>query len=368
MSTVLIKRSSSTAVIPGVTTITYGQLVETNISGITRLYIGNSSNIAVEIAGAAYALLDSPSFTGTPTAPTPAATDNSTNIATTAYVTTAVLNGLEGLTPKAAVTVVTTSTLPAYTYNNGSSGVGATLTATAMGAFPTIDGITPSQIVNVLVNAETGANAPYNGIYTLTNAGSVSDYWVLTRRNDFDSSTTIVANSFTFVEEGSINGSTGWVLTTIPPVTVGTTNISFTQFSSAGLILAGNGLTKSGNTISALSDSTGGTNLAKSINVSSNGLAVKIDSSTINTNSSNQLEVANGGITQTQINSSSLSSSGGLTGGSGTQLAIKPDNITGATIAPVTLSGNGAGIAVDNSSILQSAGTIFVGTVDGGTF
>jgi len=93
---ILNKRSSSTAITAGVTTLAFGQLAETNISGVTRLYIGDSSDLAREIAGAAYALLASPAFTGTPTVPTASTGTDTTQAASTAFVNASISAALVG--------------------------------------------------------------------------------------------------------------------------------------------------------------------------------------------------------------------------------------------------------------------------------
>ena len=74
---------------------------------------------------------------------------------------------------------------------------------------------------------------------------------VVTRASDFDDHSEVTAGAFCFVEEGTANGDAGFVLTTNDDITVGSTGMSFTQFSGAGQITAGTGLTKSGNTIAA---------------------------------------------------------------------------------------------------------------------
>ena len=159
-----------------------------------------------------------------------------------------------GLDPKNSVRVATTTPLPAYTYNNGVSGVGATITATANGALTTIDGITLIAGNRLLVKDETGANEPYNGVYDVTDAGSGTTPFVLTRSIDFDEANE-VASAFFFVEEGNTNDNTGWVCTTNEPVNIGTTPILFAQFSGAGQIVAGAGLSKNGNTLDVIIDS-----------------------------------------------------------------------------------------------------------------
>ena len=138
----------------------------------------------------------------------------------------------QGLNVKASVYVATYAALPAYTYNNGTSGVGATITANANGAL-VVDGQTISTVgTRVLVKNETAGNAAYNGIYTLTTAGDVSTPFVLTRSLDMNVAAEF-DGAFTFVSVGTHNADTGWVQTG-EIVTVGTTPVAWTQFSGAG--------------------------------------------------------------------------------------------------------------------------------------
>lgn len=104
----------------------------------------------------------------------------------------------------------------------------------------TIDGVELVAGNRVLVkNQSTGSQ---NGIYIVA-----SGAW--TRAADFDANAEVNPGAFTFVEEGTVNADSGWVLTNDGTVTVDTTALTFTQFSGAGQIDAGNGLTKSGNTL-----------------------------------------------------------------------------------------------------------------------
>jgi hypothetical protein len=153
----------------------------------------------------------------------------------------------QGLDPKASVGYASTAALPTYTYNNGTAGVGATITATANGAL-SLDSSSPAVTTRVLIKNEAGANAPYNGIYTVTTAGSAGVPFVLTRSTDMDSGTGAgeFPGAFTFVEAGATLADTGWVCTTNNPVVVGTTDITFVQFSGAGQYSAGTGLTLTG--------------------------------------------------------------------------------------------------------------------------
>jgi hypothetical protein len=125
------------------------------------------------------------------------------------------------------------------TYNNGTSGVGATLTTT--GTYTTIDGVTLSDGMRILVKDEvTTAN---NGIYVRTSST------VLTRADDFNTSTEMAGGDFTFVTAGTLYDNTGWVMPD-PVTTVGTSPVVWVQFSGAGTYTAGTGLTLTGSQFS----------------------------------------------------------------------------------------------------------------------
>jgi phage-related tail fiber protein len=122
----------------------------------------------------------------------------------------------------------------------------ATTTNISLTGPQTIDGVSIVAGDRVLVkNQTTGAN---NGIYVAA-AGSWS------RASDADSNAEVTPGMFTFVEEGTANADSGWVLTNDGTVTLGTTALTFAQFSGAGQITAGDGLTKSGNTINVVTAS-----------------------------------------------------------------------------------------------------------------
>ena len=106
-----------------------------------------------------------------------------------------------------------------------------------------IDGVTLTQGDRVLVKAQTTASQ--NGIYVFSAAGAEMD-----RAIDMDAPGEFVG-SFFFVEEGTANSDQGFVCSTNGTVTVGTTEITFSQFTGTGQITAGTGLSKVGNTISA---------------------------------------------------------------------------------------------------------------------
>lgn len=149
-----------------------------------------------------------------------------------------------GLNYHQPVNYASTAALPAYTYNNGTSGVGATITANANGAL-SLGGGSPTATQRVLVKDEVSGNAPYNGIYAVTQAGSSILPFILTRATDYDTSGTgtneIDAGDYVLVISGTL-ASTAWVQQTPLPITVGTTAITFLQFNAPITYTAGTGL------------------------------------------------------------------------------------------------------------------------------
>jgi hypothetical protein len=133
-----------------------------------------------------------------------------------------------GLSPKQAVTVATATTLPANTYANGSSGVGATLTANANGVL-TVDGVTVALNDRILVKDEAAQEK--NGIYYVSTLGTAGVPYVLTRAIDTDTGAEI-KSALVFVAGGTVNTSSTWVNDNASTPTMGTTAITFVQFSS----------------------------------------------------------------------------------------------------------------------------------------
>ena len=152
----------------------------------------------------------------------------------------------QALDIKESVLVATTADVSA-TYSNGAG----TLTSNTNTAF-SADGVTPAQGSRVLVKNQS--TAAQNGIYTLTTAGSGSSAFVLTRADDADASAELTGGTFVFVESGTVNGENGFVFTHDGAPTLGTTALNVSQFSGAGQIIAGDALTKSGNTLNVNDD------------------------------------------------------------------------------------------------------------------
>jgi hypothetical protein len=213
---------------------------------------GVATNLTGTAAGLTAGSVTVPAALGSSTATTQAANDNSTKLATTAYVDSA----LSSFDSKPQVAYASTSALPSNTYANGASGVGATLTGTANGPL-IIDSVTIliGQVGSrVLVGGE--ATAANNGWYTITQQGvvAVSPY-ILTRAVESDQAAEIGSGYLTSViaPNGVIAGSAnnGKVFISAAaadPFVVGTTNLTFSQVGST--YSAGNGLGLSGTTFS----------------------------------------------------------------------------------------------------------------------
>jgi hypothetical protein len=150
------------------------------------------------------------------------------------------------------------------------AGVGATLTNAGTKAAIQIDGVTLSATNRVLVYNQV--NAYENGVYTVTTVGTPDPGgtdWVLTRATTEDkykpdSTTGLGQGDYFFVQEGSTGAGESYVLTTNNPIIIGTTNLTFTQFSASQVYSAGTGLTLSGTQFSLTSPVTaalGGTGL-----------------------------------------------------------------------------------------------------------
>ena len=273
----------------------------------------------------------------------------------------------QGLDPKDSVAYATATALSAYTYNNGTSGVGATITANANGAL-SIDGSTPSASERVLVKNETSTDAPYNGIYVVTTVGDAGTPFVLTRATDFNQPAEI-PSAFTFVEAGSTNADTGYVCTTNAPVVIGTTDITFVQFSGAGSYTANTsaGLSLTGTVFSAKTDNVttafdgGGNIIVKAgaqLNTPNIGAATGTSLSTTGTITGGNLAAGTG----------TISTSGNITGGNLNAAGL---SLSSNVVSALNVTGNITGNNINGVSGVFSAGVQVLtvnDTVDGGTY
>jgi hypothetical protein len=175
--------------------------------------------------------------------------NSATDIVNKAYVDNAVSAGVHFHEP---VRVESPINLNA-TYNNGTDGVGATLTNAGTQAALVVDGVTLSVADRVLVYEQT--TQTQNGVYVVTDVGSVSTNWILTRATDADTFITdspdgLSEGSTFFVREGATGAGETYTCNTQGTIVFGTTNITFVQVSSAQIYSAGTGLTLNATTFS----------------------------------------------------------------------------------------------------------------------
>lgn len=182
----------------------------------TKQYVDNNFlSIEAQIVEIAGSTMTGPLIlSGNPTQPLQAATKQ--------YVDSTA----EGITVEPACAVATTTTL-ATAYAGTPN---YTLTALSNGVL-IIDGITVSTGNRVLVKNQT--TNTQNGIYEVTNTGSISTPYILTRDATEIPPNVIVSGTFVFINQGATNGATGWVLSTPNPITLDITPINFSQFSSS---------------------------------------------------------------------------------------------------------------------------------------
>ena len=215
----------------------------TDINGLTSLDVDNLTLDANSITSTDSNGNIELSPNGTGTVVVPASYEARSGFSSQSLVNKAYVDSVtSGLSVKTPVKVATTGNLTA-TYNNGAG----TLTGTTNFAL-SVDGVTVSVNDRILVKDQS--TAAQNGFYKVTATGSGSAAFVLTRTPDADAASELVAGAFAFVEEGTANADNGYVLSTDGAVTLGTTAINFEQFSGAGQISAGDGLSKTGNSLS----------------------------------------------------------------------------------------------------------------------
>jgi|LakMenE01Jun11ns_1017448.scaffolds.fasta_scaffold9956330_7 hypothetical protein len=155
-------------------------------------------------------------------------------------------NAASGINFHASVVAATSGNL-AGTYNNGTAGVGATLTKATNGSIGTIDGASVVVGSRILVKSQT--DSKQNGIYTITAVGSASAPWVITRATDADNSISgeMASGDFCFVMGGNTNAGYGFINnSSTSPIVIGTDNITYTAFNAAQVVMAGNGMAFSG--------------------------------------------------------------------------------------------------------------------------
>jgi hypothetical protein len=320
---------ANSSVTVGSTSIALGAS-STTIAGITEIDIDNvniNGNTISTTNSNGNLVLD-PNGTGTVDVSSARITSVATPTATTDAANKAYVDAqLQGLDVKNSVRVATTA--------NGTL-------ATAFANGQTVDGVTLATNDRILIkNQSTGSE---NGIYTVNASGAP------TRATDFDSNSEVTGGAFFFVEEGTANADNGFALTNDGAITVGTTALVFTQFSGAGQLVAGDGLSKSGNTFTVEVDDS-------SIEINSDALRVKASGITnamlagsidLTAKVTGALPIGNGGI--------------GITAApKGSVLVANSAN----TISALDGGGSNDGILTYTAS---SDTIAFATAVDGGTF
>lgn len=269
--------------------------------GSTAISLGATS---LTLAG-----LTSVTLTQDPTADLQAATKQ--------YVDAKASTGLVYHEPVQAGTTASLASITGgtVTYNNGAAGVGATLTLSV--PLTVLDGYTLLNTNRILVKDE--ANQAHNGIYTWATGGTV-----LTRATDADTYGSNVGqlsqNDYFFIQNGTVNRGSSYVVTTVGVITFGTTAITFAEFSNSQVYTAGTGLTLTGTTFSITN--TGVTNATY-------GTASSVPTIAVN-------------------------AQGQITSASNTAIAINGNQITSGTVGSAYISGSYTGIT--------GVGTLTAGT------
>ena len=263
-------------------------------------------------------------------------TTNATDAATKAYVDSVA----QGLDVKQSVHVASTANI------------------TTLSGLLTIDGHELEAGQRVLVKNQTTGSQ--NGIYV-----AASGAW--SRADDFDGTPAVTTGSFAFVEYGTTQAGTGWVLTTTGTITIGTTALTFAQFSGSGSYAAGSGLTLTGNSFSVNVDNSTVEISAGNLQIKDNGVtsakmaagSVELGTDTV----SGTLAVANGG-TGAATASDNVVFAGPSTGGpsapsfralvSSDIPSLSTDKLTSGTLG---VARGGTGASTFTAGIVKSTGS-----------
>jgi len=342
-------------------TLTLGAAATTDISGLTSLVIDditiNGQTLSTSSANKDINI--NPHGTGTVKVPSgyeDRSGFDSQSLANKAYVDQVA----QGLDTKPSCRAGTTADLSA-TYDNGSSGVGATLTASSNGAI-VVDGVSLSVNDRVLVKNQTTASE--NGIYVVSTQGDGSTAFVLTRATPEDQPSELSGGAFVFVEEGTANADNGYVFTHTGAPTFGTTALDVAQFSGAGQIDAGAALSKTGNRLDVEVDNS-------SIEVNVDALRVKALGIT---NSMLAGSIASSKLADPLFFTDESSTQGSVQlGGTLEFLAGEGMNTTASgntlTITGELASTTNIGVAKFTSdNFTVTSGEVEVSTIDGGSF
>jgi len=323
---------------------------------VGRTLTGTANQITVSngdgVAGAPiFSIPSDAALPGSPTTTTATVGDNTTKIATTAFVRTAVLS----VPGKEACKYASIAALPAIVYANGSSGVGATLTGVALGAI-SLDSNSPAVADRILIKDQVATEQ--NGIYTVTATGSGIAVFVITRAVDFDQATDIETGAMTYITAGATLAGTTWDVNSANSPVMGTDPITFIQTTGPGSFVGGNGITITGNSIAINTAVTVDLNTAQTL-TNKTLTSPKINENVAVTATATELNYTDGvtSAIQTQLDSKIAAS----LYDANTVLAATADNTPVAlTVGEQTLvgrvsGGNIAAIAIDSDLTAVSA-------------
>ena len=301
----------------GSSTLTLGATT-TSLAGLQQLDVDNVrvDTNTISTTNTNGDLVLSPN--GTATVTVPSGYKNRTGFGANSLVSKEYVDAIkQALDVKDSVRLATTANL-ASNYNNA----GGTLTNSGSNAALSLDGVTVVAGNRILVKDQS--SGAENGIYVVTTVGDGSTAWVLTRADDANASAEMTGGVFTFVEEGTVGADNGYVFTHNGAPTLGSTALTVSQFSGAGQIVAGDALSKSGNTLNVNDDNI-------TVEVNSDALRIK-------------------GISATAIGDLLI----GAASNAGYTRLVKPSG--NATASDYILSMNTSGVAS------------WANTLDGGTF
>ena len=283
------------------------------------------------------------------------------SLATKEYVDSA----SSGLDVKDSCRVATTAALTVtYDQSNGRLDNAGTQAALV------IDGVTLSVNDRVLVKDQTEARQ--NGLYVVSDIGSNSSNWRLTRADDADAGNEITGGTFTFVEEGTANSDNGYVFTHngTPTLTDNTlsnnTELPVSQFSGAGQVVAGAALVKAGNTLDVNVDNSSIAVVSDALQVKAGGITNAMLAGSITAAKLNNPNITLASDNDTGTPSFALEGSLTVAGGEGIDTSASGSTIT---IAGEDASTTNKGVAsFDTANFTVTSGAVAVTTIDGGSF
>jgi hypothetical protein len=355
-----VKLANSTITL-GSSTLTLGSTT-TDIAGITSLVVDditiNGQSITTTASNKDITLTPH----GTGTVVVPAGYEGRAGFTAQSLVNKAYVDAIaEGLHVHASVKAATTNTLAVLTggtvtYDNGTSGVNATLTL--QNALTTLDTTYTVQTGDRIL-VKNQANTAHNGIYTINAAKTI-----LTRATDFDTIAEISSGDFLFVQEGTLNSNNGFVQTEVT-TSIGTSAIVFEQFSGAGQITAGAALTKSGNQLDVAVDNSSIEITGDALNVKALGItnAMLAGSITRNKLANPFIRLSDESSTLGQV---FLEDTLEFIAGEGINTTVSQNRIT---IAGELATSSNIGVATfPTANFLVTGGSVAITTIDGGTY